>query len=100
MKITFKKNKIMFGQDCSFYRNIPSNIIFKVEPFTNDKIILRGIGYGDTSDRNNKNIYGNGAIYVYIKDLPKKYQDLIITEFNLEKYKECQYCKGEGKIKC
>lgn len=72
MKIKFKKNKIIYGQDHRIYKGIPSEIEFDIIPFTNDMVKLVSIGYGDKVE------YGNGALYVCIKNLPKNYQRIIL----------------------
>jgi len=64
------KSESVVGEDFS-YREFPRenenpNTIFSVHNFNENRKILRAIGYGDTTG---KNTYGNGALFVYEKDL-------------------------------
>lgn len=66
-KIRFPKgNRIPYGQDFSMKRGIPSDVEFTVVLIleTEDhRFQLRGPGYGE------KDNYGNGAIYVSMREL-------------------------------
>jgi len=66
-KIRFPKgNKIPYGQDLSMKRGVPDDIEFTVVSIleTEDhRLQLRGPGYGE------KDNYGNGAIYVSMREL-------------------------------
>lgn len=73
MKIKFKKNnETRYMQDFSFCQGVPSGINFDVEMLSHDKIKLSTNGYGHIG-RN----YGNGALFVLVKHLPKSIQNKI-----------------------
>jgi len=69
-KIKFDKgNNILYMQDFGFYRGIPDNIFFGIEPIGTNSIVLTSKGHGKISD------YGNGGLYVSIDDLPENIRD-------------------------
>lgn len=54
-------NNIVFGQDHSWWVNIPHDVEFEIDEIWKDgKIWLKGPGYGGEP-------YGNGSIVVYLK---------------------------------
>ena len=68
MIVKFRKNnKIPYGQDMQYHKSIPDGIEFKIFPFQKDRVKLVADGYGDLEGN-----YGNGAIFINTKDLPKK----------------------------
>lgn len=67
-------------QDHSFLKGVPEGIDFDVEfklRGARDRITLRADGYG-----NLKGNYGNGAIFVFIEQLPKSLRDRVEFELN------------------
>jgi hypothetical protein len=68
MKVKFRKNnKVVYWQDFKVYTGIPSGIEFYVVPLKKDKVKLIANGYGDLILG-----YGNGALYIGVKDLKKR----------------------------
>lgn len=73
MKETFKLksirfkggNQIPYSQDFGFNKGCPHGIEFKAQYLNKKRIILTAPGYGS------KGAYGNGCIYVSVKDLIK-----------------------------
>jgi len=67
-------NKIHFGQDFSWYEELPSNVKFYVHEIQKDLIWLIGDGYGIQS--NNKfgliGNYGSGRVVLNKNKLPKE----------------------------
>jgi hypothetical protein len=63
-----KNNKIPYGQDFSFPRGIPSDVVFERHEFMETRTKLIGLGHGAT------NSYGNGAIFVDTIYLEPKYE--------------------------
>lgn len=57
-----RDNKIIYGQDHSFFRGIPHGVDFRVERFCKDRFKLIADGYGCLKRGDH---YGNGAIYPY-----------------------------------
>ena len=72
-----KNNNIPYGQDFNFWQNIPSKIKFYPAFFGNERIKFIGDGYGILNDNIYKLIgkYGNGAIFVSVKDLPENVKE-------------------------
>lgn len=74
MRATFKKtNTIPYGQDMQFFRGIPTHIKFTFCPYNKERIILKAPNYGGDP-------YGNGYIYVSVKDLPEELQVAVKRE--------------------
>jgi len=64
--IIFKKgNQIRYGQDFQFYKGCPVGVKFTAKYVNEKRIQLTAPGFGLIKD------YGNGAIYVNVKDLIK-----------------------------
>ncbi len=64
MKVKFKENRILFGQDCAYYRGIPEGVEFTVSRVNKDVLKLTACGFGG-------NPYGNGALFVYESQMPE-----------------------------
>ena len=90
IKYKFRKNnKIQYGQDLSWdNRGIP-NIKFDITDFSNSLVKLTADNYGGEP-------YGNGSIFVMIKDLPKGLKEKVKKEFNVKKKYKCKNCNGIG----
>ena len=73
MRFIVKKNTILYGQDMTAHRGIPEGT-YDVERLDKDKVKLTASGYGE------KDNYGNGALYVSIKNLSKAVQERIKNE--------------------
>lgn len=57
MKVVFKKNKILYGQDFRFFIGIPTDVVFEVSRI-GSFYKLTSKGYGKKED------YGNGSLLV------------------------------------
>lgn len=81
MKIVFKPNSICYGQDFSFKRGIPTDVVFEEKTntlFRDERDIwLFAPGYG-------KKPYGNGAIVLRRKELYKHREYFIVIEGDLK----------------
>ena len=66
-------NEYLFFQDHWYLQNIPSDVKFFVRSYDERSICFIGDGYG-IQIKNEYGLtgnYGNGAIYVYVKNLPE-----------------------------
>jgi hypothetical protein len=72
--VEFKEgNNINFGQDFSFWNELPSDVRFYPKNEINNSICFVGDRYGITQKENKYGLsgeYGNGCVYVSVKDLP------------------------------
>jgi hypothetical protein len=66
------KEEIRYIQDHCFFTHVfPKTMIFEVDSFKNDHVVLKADGYGD------KKNYGNGSLHLwYESDLKGKYEKL------------------------
>jgi len=73
-RVYFKDNTIPYGQDFSWFKGIPSYIIFEIDeklPFQDGTTIwLKAPGYG-------KDPYGNGSLAINKSDFTKKNKKIV-----------------------
>ena len=58
-------NNIGYYQDMGFWKNVPSNIKFRITKITNKSFVLYAAGFGEQGN------YGNGSIFVDKYDVKK-----------------------------
>ena len=57
-KIRFKcGNKVLYYQDMSYWRGLPSNVEFTIDRIDDNSAVLSAPGYGGDP-------YGNGRVYI------------------------------------
>lgn len=78
-RVKFKKNNIIYGQDFSTYQGIPENVILDVHVLNEEKLILKGYGYGDLESKTG-DAYGNGSMYISVKNYKKALKDKIVVK--------------------
>jgi len=67
-------NRILYGQDFSYHRGLPSDIDFEIVEYDENRAILKGPGYGGLP-------YGNGRISISrTQKLPPLYQAICDLE--------------------
>jgi hypothetical protein len=101
--VIFKENKVPYGQDFSYFRGVPKDVIFEVHAFMDDKATLTGYGYGVLNTKPyDDQAYGNGHMFVSLKDMNKALKDKkakkvkhAVGVFDKPAPRICKCCGGE-----
>jgi hypothetical protein len=82
--VEFKENEIPYGQDFSWSKGIPKDVLFEVRTFNDTEVTLTGYGYGvlHTKPYDDK-AYGSGHLFVMLKHLNKAFKNKIAKKVKL-----------------